>query len=181
MGDDWKVPKWNTVSKMLTRVPVRPHNVRPPIVLNDGCIFAIQAREASLCSPKKSYGPWKSFEVTTPDRWIARLMPYLMPNEDPMAGPYAHVPVHVLEAIIAEGHGVAGYLWEDEIVPLGDVRKGLMLLQKPPMSSVQIHGGADNMHWFVQWGGPSPGKACYATLEQAKAAMQEMLDATGNV
>lgn len=150
MGDGYKISNWpvkkvltgnETISVILNAIPMSENHIRPSIVLNDGCILSVQGRQEFSnvhviceCTPKTSVGPWTHLDVGFPDRMIARLMPWIkkanilgkLTQKGPDQSVYPQVPVGVLNSIIEEGEGVAGYRHGDEVVPLGQIRDGLM-------------------------------------------------------
>jgi hypothetical protein len=127
-----------TISQILNAVPVTQVHNRPELVMNDGLRLSVQGRKSTTnnasCHPKTtSVGPWTSLEVGFPDRWVARLLPFIEGGEDnPVSPPdqavYHYVPVEVLNTIVQEAGGCAGYSYEGELVPLGQIRDGLMWL-----------------------------------------------------
>ena len=81
------------------------------IQLANGVTLSVQASGAHYCSPRMilPYNEYSEFEVGFPSVKIEALMPYCEYHARPTETVYAYVPRRVLDYIIHEAGGVAGY------------------------------------------------------------------------
>ena len=78
----------------------------PRIVCKNGFSFSVQAGAGVYCSPRLERGPWKSFEVGYPSRYVPDLMPYLVTEGIPATDSvYADVPESVINKIVQRNGG----------------------------------------------------------------------------
>jgi hypothetical protein len=174
-----------TISEILNAVPVTEYHNRPELVMNDGLRLSVQGRDNSVnlgcsCSPKSSVGPWTALEVGFPDRWVARLLPFIEGGEDNPVNPpeesvYHYVPAEVLTKIIEEAGGVAGYWYEGKLHKVGTICDGLMWMLGTygyPKAHKVEHAGLvhhPSGHWYI-------GGDIFATQAEALEFLAEYAD-----
>lgn len=84
------------------------------LVLADGTSLSIQAGHFLYCAPRvnQPYQKYTHFEIGFPSRVIDELMPYVDDEENPTDTVYGYVPIEVIERVIHNAGGVAGYTGE---------------------------------------------------------------------
>lgn len=99
--------------------------VRPHLICQSGLILSVQASAAHYCEPKRSIGPYYSFEVAYPNfdfiipDPFCFCMDYSVLNDYQIDdGIYSCVPNYVLVSLITKHGGLAGYLINKQIIKI---------------------------------------------------------------
>jgi hypothetical protein len=81
--------------------------VIPRIVCKNGLSLYVQAGSHNYCMPRSDRGPWRTFEVGYPSRYIPDLMPYVENDSiPPTDSVYSNVPGSLINKIVQRSGGL---------------------------------------------------------------------------